>query len=129
MSCRRFSVLGVRCRVLGASARIPDGKIWGGWRWRRPLQVEWALKPGDYDVQGLQVYKFNKPGRQFVKWSQPKLDPRLSYLVENTAEVLHKNITVRDRTVRAAAEQHVCTPILLHLTTPLCFSASFFVVR
>lgn len=100
--------MGVRCRVLGASARVADGKIRGGRRRRRrPLQVEWALKNNDYDVQQLQVYKFNKPGRQFVKWSQPKLDPRLSYLVENTAEVLHKNITVRDRSVRAAAEQHV----------------------
>jgi len=70
-------------------------------------EMEWALNRDDYSVEQLQVYKFNKPGRQFVKWSQPKLDPRLSYLVENTAEVLHKNITVRDRTVRAAAEQHM----------------------
>jgi len=76
------------------------------------MQMEWALNRDDYSVEQLQVYKFNKPGRQFVKWSQPKLDPRLSYLVENTAEVLHKNITVRDRTVRAAAEQHVRAPSL-----------------
>jgi hypothetical protein len=75
-------------------------------------QVEWALDKDDYDTEKLKVYKFNKPGRQFVKWSQPQLDPRLSYLVENTAEVLHKNITVRDRTVRAAAEQHVCARCL-----------------